>query len=72
MELFSHIPFVQVVSTLTWAASSFVARELVNSCARLARHRYACRIFCRLQEFCGNRRGRGWKGGEDLDGIEDL
>lgn len=45
----------KVVSTLTWANSSFVARELVNSCARLARHRYACRIFCRLQEFCGNR-----------------
>jgi len=45
----------KVVSTLTWAASSFVCRELAHSCARLARHRYACRIFCRLQEFCGNR-----------------
>ncbi|CAK9085676.1 Pumilio homolog 5 (APUM-5) (AtPUM5) [Durusdinium trenchii] len=45
----------KVVSTLTWATSSFVAKELLNSCARLARHRYACRIFCRLQEFCGNR-----------------
>ncbi|CAJ1394327.1 unnamed protein product [Effrenium voratum] len=45
----------KVVSSLTFAASSFVARELLGSCARLARHRYACRIFCRLLEFCGQR-----------------
>lgn len=45
----------KVVSTLTFANSSFVARELFGSCGRLAWHRYACRIFCRLLEFCGSR-----------------
>lgn len=45
----------KVVSTLTFANSRFVARELFGSCGRLARHRYACRIFCRLLEFCGSR-----------------
>jgi len=45
----------KVVSSLTFANSAFVARELFGACGRLARHRYACRIFCRLLEFCSSR-----------------
>eukprot|EP00930_Biecheleria_cincta_P017204 TRINITY_DN1374_c0_g1_i3.p1 TRINITY_DN1374_c0_g1~~TRINITY_DN1374_c0_g1_i3.p1 ORF type:complete len:484 (-),score=87.13 TRINITY_DN1374_c0_g1_i3:327-1709(-) len=41
----------KVVSQLTFSAASFVAEELAGSCARLARHRFGCRIFCRLLEF---------------------
>jgi hypothetical protein len=41
----------KVVSQLTFNAASFVAEELAGSCARLSKHRFGCRIFCRLLEF---------------------
>lgn len=43
----------KVVSHLSVAASSFVATELQGNAVRVAKHRFACRIFCRLLEFCG-------------------
>eukprot|EP00930_Biecheleria_cincta_P079106 TRINITY_DN6680_c0_g1_i2.p1 TRINITY_DN6680_c0_g1~~TRINITY_DN6680_c0_g1_i2.p1 ORF type:complete len:444 (-),score=59.91 TRINITY_DN6680_c0_g1_i2:458-1789(-) len=43
-----------VVSRLTFDAAKFVAEELVGSCGRLARHRFGCRILCRLVEFFGS------------------
>lgn len=43
----------KVVSHLSVAASSFVATELQGNAVRAAKHRFACRIFCRLLEFCG-------------------
>eukprot|EP00913_Durusdinium_trenchii_P003210 g2968.t1 len=43
----------KVVSHLSVAASSFVAWELQGNAVRAAKHRFACRIFCRLLEFCG-------------------
>jgi len=41
----------KVVSQLTFDAAKFVAEELVGSCGRIARHRFGCRILCRLMEF---------------------
>ncbi|CAK9058710.1 Maternal protein pumilio [Durusdinium trenchii] len=41
----------KVVSHLSVAASSFVVRELQGNGVRVAKHRFACRIFCRLLEF---------------------
>jgi len=48
-----HANFVlqKVVVQLALSISGFVADELLGSCARIARHRYGCRIFCRLLEF---------------------
>eukprot|EP00438_Fugacium_kawagutii_P003656 Skav224226 [mRNA] locus=scaffold939:1182574:1185374:+ [translate_table: standard] len=43
----------KVVSQLSVAASSFVPKELQGNAVRAAKHRFACRIFCRLLEFCG-------------------
>lgn len=43
----------KVVSHLSVAASSFVVRELQGNAVRVAKHRFACRIFCRLLEFSG-------------------
>ena len=43
----------KVVSHLSVATSSFVATELQGNAVRAAKHRFACRIFCRLLEFCG-------------------
>ena len=35
------------------------AASLKNALAAYSRHRYACRIFCRLLEFCGSRASAG-------------
>eukprot|EP00930_Biecheleria_cincta_P034694 TRINITY_DN23946_c0_g1_i1.p1 TRINITY_DN23946_c0_g1~~TRINITY_DN23946_c0_g1_i1.p1 ORF type:complete len:520 (-),score=103.86 TRINITY_DN23946_c0_g1_i1:380-1726(-) len=43
----------KIVSQLTFNTAKFVAEELGGACARIARHRYGCRIFCRLLEFFG-------------------
>lgn len=43
----------KVVSQLSVASSSFVPKELQGNAVRAAKHRFACRIFCRLLEFCG-------------------
>ncbi|CAJ1364541.1 unnamed protein product [Effrenium voratum] len=48
----------KVVSHLSVGASSFVAEELRGSAVRSAKHRFACRIFCRLLEFCGSKTSR--------------
>lgn len=42
----------KVVSQLSVGTSSFIAKELVGNCSRIVRHRYGCRVFCRLLEFC--------------------
>lgn len=44
----------KIVSHLSVAASSFVAKELQGNAVRAAKHRFACRILCRLLEFCGS------------------
>ena len=41
----------KVVLHLSTATSSFVARELCGSAVRVAKHRFACRILCRLVEL---------------------
>lgn len=40
----------KVVSTLPRAHTAFVAQELVGYAASMARHRYGCRVLCRLLE----------------------
>lgn len=63
-ELFGHVQeaatcphanyvLQKLVSQLTFNTVKFVAEELGNACVRIARHRYGCRIFCRLLEFFG-------------------
>lgn len=42
----------KVITQLRPHASSFIAEELLDSGARFARHRFGCRILCRLLEHC--------------------
>jgi len=44
----------KVVAQLSVASSDFVAREIQGSVVRVAKHRFACRILCRLLEFSGS------------------
>ncbi|CAJ1373190.1 unnamed protein product [Effrenium voratum] len=41
----------KVISQLSPASFIFIAEELVGNAARFARHRYGCRIICRLLEY---------------------
>jgi len=41
----------KVVTHLTFNAAKFVALEVVNTAAKVAQHRYGCRIISRLLEF---------------------
>ncbi|CAE8615320.1 unnamed protein product [Polarella glacialis] len=49
-----HANFVlqKVVAQLSPSTSSFISEELLGNGARFARHRFGCRIICRLLEFC--------------------
>lgn len=53
-----HANFViqKVIEVLPVASVSFVAEELATRAADVARHRFGCRILCRLVEhhLCGN------------------
>jgi len=42
-----------IVTTLPSATSSFVVKELIGAGAATARHRFGCRILCRLIEHSG-------------------
>eukprot|EP00931_Biecheleriopsis_adriatica_P103586 TRINITY_DN783_c0_g1_i1.p1 TRINITY_DN783_c0_g1~~TRINITY_DN783_c0_g1_i1.p1 ORF type:complete len:496 (+),score=102.52 TRINITY_DN783_c0_g1_i1:99-1490(+) len=41
----------KVITQLSYSGSRFVAEEISGSSVHLARHRFGCRIFCRLLEF---------------------
>lgn len=41
----------KIVTQLIWQTCGFVASELQDSASHLGRHRFGCRIFCRLIEF---------------------
>jgi len=47
----------KVVTHLAPTVSSFVAEELLGNGARFARHRFGCRILCRLLEHCSKEEG---------------
>lgn len=47
----------KVVTHLAPGVSSFVAEELLGNGARFARHRFGCRILCRLLEHCSKEEG---------------
>ena len=52
LGFFSPKPVRKIVTQLTWPkGASFIAEELKCSASDLARHRFGCRIFCRLIEF---------------------
>jgi len=42
----------KVITQLRPYASAFIAEELLDNGARFARHRFGCRILCRLLEHC--------------------
>jgi len=48
-----------IVEALPSASSAFVVRELLGSGAWVARHRFGCRVLCRLVEHCGGGEGLG-------------
>merc|ERR1712129_612443 len=48
----------KIVEVMPPSHGSFVVKELRGAAAELARHRYGCRIFCRIVEHC--------MGGEDF------
>lgn len=50
-SMYANFVLQKVVELTPAAASSFVAEELTGVGAETARHRYGCRILCRLLEF---------------------
>jgi len=44
----------KVITQLPVKASKFIVEELCESGSKIARHRYACRIICRLIEYCSS------------------
>lgn len=63
---------MQVVTRLTWQGCSFVAEELRGCGGYLARHRYGCRVFCRLIEFHAAQEGTVKLVEEALQEAEDI
>jgi len=47
----------KVITQLSPATSAFIAEELLGNAARFARHRFGCRIMCRLLEHCSSQEG---------------
>lgn len=47
----------KVITGLPAASSCFIAEELCGNGARFARHRFGCRILCRLMEHCAKEEG---------------
>eukprot|EP00930_Biecheleria_cincta_P045365 TRINITY_DN31276_c0_g1_i1.p1 TRINITY_DN31276_c0_g1~~TRINITY_DN31276_c0_g1_i1.p1 ORF type:complete len:521 (-),score=97.26 TRINITY_DN31276_c0_g1_i1:294-1856(-) len=45
----------KIVTQLTFNAAKFVAEEMVHIAAKVAQHRYGCRVICRLLEFFTSR-----------------
>lgn len=46
----------KIVTQLTFNAARFVAEEMLGIAANVARHRFGCRILCRLLEFSNNQK----------------
>lgn len=46
----------KIVTQLTFNAARFVAEEITGIAANVARHRFGCRILCRLLEFSHNQK----------------
>jgi len=44
----------KVIAHLPVKASTFIVEEICGSGFKMARHRYACRIICRLIEYCSS------------------
>jgi len=49
----------KVIAQLSYSGSRFIAEEISGSSAQLARHRFGCRIFCRLLEFHSSKETTG-------------
>ncbi|CAE7236823.1 pum2, partial [Symbiodinium sp. CCMP2456] len=47
----------KVITQLSPATSAFIGEELLGNAARFARHRFGCRIICRLLEHCSSQEG---------------
>ena len=47
----------KVITQLSPATSAFIAHELMGNAARFVRHRFGCRIICRLLEHCSSQEG---------------
>eukprot|EP00438_Fugacium_kawagutii_P019178 Skav219367 [mRNA] locus=scaffold76:609536:611115:- [translate_table: standard] len=63
----------KMVTHLTWHSCSFVAEELQgDSASHYARHRFGCRIFCRLIEFHSDKEPTLMLVEEVLQEAEDL
>jgi len=62
----------KVVTQLPASVSDFVTSELLGSAAKIARHRYGCRIFCRLMEFNAARPNTGRLIDEILADAKEL
>lgn len=62
----------KIVTHLTWQSCGFVADELLDSASHFARHRFGCRIFCRLIEFHAEQKPTLMLVEEVLQEAEDL
>lgn len=62
----------KIVTHLTWQSCGFVAEELLDSASHFARHRFGCRIFCRLIEFHAEQKPILMLVEEVLQEAEDL
>eukprot|EP00930_Biecheleria_cincta_P024816 TRINITY_DN17719_c0_g1_i1.p1 TRINITY_DN17719_c0_g1~~TRINITY_DN17719_c0_g1_i1.p1 ORF type:complete len:498 (+),score=99.62 TRINITY_DN17719_c0_g1_i1:101-1594(+) len=50
----SNYVLQKAIVTLSPERVTFIAEELIGKGAKCARQRFACRIFCRLMEHCGD------------------
>ncbi|CAJ1394746.1 unnamed protein product [Effrenium voratum] len=62
----------KVLTQLTWSACSFVATGALGHGTQMSRHRFGCRIFCRLFEFHARQEGTLLLVEEILQEAEDL
>jgi len=62
----------KIIEALPCAQSSFISEELMGMGAMVARHRYGCRILCRLLEHCTTEQGTEKLVTEVLDDAAGL
>eukprot|EP00928_Gymnodinium_smaydae_P099752 TRINITY_DN9605_c0_g1_i1.p1 TRINITY_DN9605_c0_g1~~TRINITY_DN9605_c0_g1_i1.p1 ORF type:complete len:519 (-),score=74.24 TRINITY_DN9605_c0_g1_i1:102-1658(-) len=49
-SMYANYVIQKIVEMMPWASASFISRELLGAGQEMAKHRFGCRIICRLLE----------------------
>jgi len=49
-SMFANYVVQKIVEVMPWSSASFIPQELLGASCEVARHRFGCRIICRLLE----------------------